>query len=264
MIRYPGRDAITAEKFANNCRPDFSTHKICDLNLSAGSLLYHCSPCGWGFTREKHIIELHQFFQVRSCISYLKRCWEEDFKSGQSEQAYLKQRSLFNSKRPRIQNWSDCARLYCLLTASGYAYKYSNKAYSASYFPYSLDLNDLQEKSNLAREKNPSLVSGDLLTFDDSKLSNDVVAYFHMPGRFDRYGYNYVWSRRKMNHVVKAFNELNVLGYKVCLSTLYESRGLKVHNTDLFPDFGRHVVIHSDDVKYGFNRRTSEIYYVNF
>jgi len=237
---------------------------VCDVGLSTGALLYSCGAGGFGFTKEKFIVDLHNFFGLKSCVSILRDTWVKDFDSGQSEAKYIRQKAEFNSKRPRVQSWSDCARLICLLTASGYAYKYQNKSYVGSYFPYAMDFTALQANSDLARLKSPNVDSADLFSFEDSRLDDNTLAYFHMPGRFDRYGYNYVWSRRKMTHTVKAFNELNELGKKVCVSTLYESRGLLVHEQDLFPGFNRYIVDHSNDNKYGFNRRTSEIYYVNF
>lgn len=264
MIRYPGRALLTAQRFVEEVRPDFKELKIWDISLSTGHLMYHCAPGGQGFTKEKFVIDLHNFLSLKSCTNQLQGMWSDHFKSGQSEEAYMKQRALFNSRKPRLQTWTDCCRLYCLLVASGYAHKYSNKAYSASYFPYHLDLHGVSKASELMRSKSARLCNGDLMSFSESDLDDSSVVYMHMPGRFDRYGYNYVWSKRKMGQVVKAFNELNELGNKVCLSTLYENRGRVVHDLNLFPGFKTYTVLHYEDRKYGFRRRTAEIYYTNF
>ena len=180
------------------------------------------------------------------------------------EDSYTASRSLFNSKVPRVQNWADCARLYCLLAASGYSHKYHNKSFTASYFPYHIDFDLLQQSSDLSIEKKLEFDVTDMLNFKEKEVDKNTVIYMHVPYRFGVYGLGYVWSKRKLKTIQTVFNDLDQLGYRICVSALYEKRNFLVHKDDIFPGFHKDIVIHQHDERYGLTRLTSEIYYTNF
>ena len=262
-FKYPGRGVLTAEKFLQH-RPDIANLKIYDLQLSTGDLLYRCAPGGIGVTKEKFIPQLHAFFQRKNCISVLEEMWTKEFKCGDSEILFINSRSLFNSKMPRIQSWSDCARLYCLLASSGYNHNYYNKSFTASYFPYNIDFDELETLSIQSRDKKLQFDTTDMLSFREKEVDKSTIIYMHIPFKYGRYGLGYVWSKRKLKTIQTVLNDLDQLGYRICVSALYEKRNALIHDEEMFPSFHKDIIIHQNDEKYGLTRRTSEIYYTNF
>ena len=262
-FKYPGRNTLTAEKFLQK-RPDIRAMKIYDLQLSTGDLLYRCAPGGTGVTKEKFIPQLHAFIQRKNCASVLEEMWDKEFHWGDSEKLFIKARSLFNSKMPRIQSWTDCARLYCLLACSGYNHNYYNKSFTASYFPYRIDFNYINIFSEMSRSGGLQFDTTDMLSFREKELDKTTVIYMHMPIQYGKYGLGYVWSKRKLKTIQTVFNDLDQLGYSICVSALYEKRNALVHKENVFPSFHTDIVIHQNDEKYGLSRLTSEIYYTNF
>ncbi len=262
-FKYPGRSTLTAAEFLKK-RPDIESSKIYDLQLSTGDLLYRCAPGGVGVTKEKFIPQLHAFIQRKNSLSVIEEMWSKEFKHGQSEIDFIRLRSLFNSKMPRVQSWTDCARLYCLLAASGYNHNYYNKSFTASYFPYKIDFDELRSLSSLSRDKNLQFDSTDMLSFNEREVDKSTVIYLHIPIQYGKYGLGYVWSKRKLKTVQTVFNDLDQLGYRICVSALYERRNFLVHKENVFPNFHKELIVHQNDEKYGLTRLTSEIYYTNF
>lgn len=262
-MRYPGRGVLTAEKFLD-FRPDIRQSKIYDLQLSTGDLLYRCAPGGVGVTKEKHISQLHAFIQNKNSVSIIESMWRDDFKSGQCEKTFTEQKKKFNGKTPRLTTWNDCARLYCLLIASGYTHLYTNKSFVGSYFPYNPDFAALRQFSNSSREKQLEFDTTDMFSFNEKEIDKDTVIHLHIPHRFGVYGLGYVWSKRKLRTIKSIFTDLDELGYRICVSALYQNRNYLVHEEDLFPSFHRDIVVHQNDERYGLIRLTSEIYYTNF
>lgn len=262
-IKYPGRQTHTVDSYLQ-LRPDIKEMRVYDLQLSTGDLLYRCGAGGVGVTKEKHIPHLHAFIQKKNSISIIQEMWREEFKEGECEKAYYAARSVFNSKRPRLTTWNDCARLYCLLTASGHTHIYQNKAFFASHFPYKLDLAHLSKHSEMSRTRELEFDTTDMFSFREQELDTSTLIYLHLPYRYGKYGLGYVWSKRKLLTIQRVFTELHELGYRICVSALYEKRGYIVHPENLFPSFHRDIITHCNDQKYGLTRVTSEIYYTNF
>ncbi len=262
-LRYPGRGVLTADKFLD-LRPDIRQSPIYDLQLSTGDLLYRCAAGGVGVTKEKHIPQLHSFLQNKNSVSIIETMWKDELKAGECDKSFTAAKAKFNSKTPRLASWSDCARLYCLLIGSGYSHLYSNKSFVGSYFPYNPDFISLRQFSELSRANKLEFDTTDMFSFKEQEVSKNTVIHLHIPHKFGVYGLGYVWSKRKLKTIRSVFNDLDELGYRICVSALYQKRNYLVHGEDLFPSFHKNIVVHQDDEKYGLVRLTSEIYYTNF
>lgn len=190
--------------------------------------------------------------------------WRDELKLGECDKSFTAAKAKFNSKTPRLTSWNDCARLYCLLIGSGYSHLYSNKSFVGSYFPYRPDFAALRQYSELSRVGGFEFDTADMLSFKEQEVSKDTVIHIHIPHKFGVYGLGYVWSKRKLRIIRSVFNDLDQLGYRICVSALYQKRNYLVHSEDLFPSFHKDIVVHQNDEKYGLVRLTSEIYYTNF
>jgi len=242
------------------------------LDISCGDMLYHTTPTcpnspPIAATSEKYILELHRMMRVRGSADLVWRVWREEFGMGESEELFKESRSVFNSSRPRLSNWTDCARLYCILACTGWQFSYKKKYFTGTYFPHKLYKHDLDKWEREARSRNIVYQESNIFNLNESLLGPNSFFYLHLPLRFDVYGCGYVWSKRKFNFILGAFEELAELGKTVVLSTPLTRLGVEVKGKReglLSSKFTPQVVEIPKKSKYGLGEGMppdSDIYY---
>lgn len=240
-FKYPGREVLTTNKLLNQ-RPELQKLYVYDVTLTTGSLLYSCAG-GIGVTKEPFIVDMHKFIGKPYYAKLLKSTFQENFGERYTKARYLGIRERFNEKAlfSLSQNWS--VELYLLWVGSGFVQRYKKRGYNASYAPTSIDYNGLIEASRQSREKNLLFRREDFYTMSESILNDNIFLHVYFPAEYGTYGAGFKWNRDILADYVRIINELGSLGYKVCISTLFERRGRIFRDyRSLFPGFSNIVI----------------------
>ncbi len=258
-FKYPGREARTISSLLDQ-KPELKSLYIYDILLSSGELLYSCAG-GIGVTEEKYIVDMHKFISRPVSVGLLKRTIPSQY----TRRKYNTLRERFNERTLRVSTWTHCSELYSLWLGSGFSHRYRNLGYDGSYLPSTVDYETLEICSQVSRDKRLIFRQEGLSKFSDSIITDQTVVYAHLPSVFGRYGANFLWNEKALETTVRIFRELYELGYKVCISSQYERRGLLCTDlTERLP-FLSHITIPQFKVsELTFENSNSEIYFFNF
>jgi len=261
-FKYPDREPKTISEFLK-IRPDIRNLYIYDIYLSTGSLLYQCKG-GLGITTERYIVDMHKFISTSTCVRALESELSTHFTTSPSR-SYYRLREKFNNKLSKLASWSDHAQLYWLWAFSGFTHRYEDVGYKGIYNPMPIDLESIQMASLLSREKGLLFRKENLFTFSESIINDNVVLYTHIPSQYGQYGSRNIWTQNKFYDLVNVLKELDSIGYKVCISALFQKRGqILINYPELFDKFNYSVVSGFKDTELGSNYKNSEIYLYNF
>lgn len=258
-FKYPSRQPERIDGLLKY-RPDLKDHYIYDVSLTTGDLLYQCKG-GIGATKEPYIVGMHNFIKSSTAKSNIRETWKAIYPSDRpSKWRYMKVRERFNERYPRASSHRDYAELYCLWASSSFAHRYRSTGYDGLFFPTKINFNNFDTASNLSREKNILFREQDFFSITDSLLNDNVIIYFHFPSSYGVYGAGFYWTEKIMTDTIRLMNEYSSMGYKVCISGQFRSRGrLLVNYPKLFPeDF---YVLELEQFK---DNDSSEIYLLNF
>jgi len=261
-FKYPGREPKTTSEFLK-IRPDIKDLYIYDLHLSTGSLLYQCKG-GLGVTTERYIVDMHKFISTSTCVKALESELSAHFTTSPFR-SYYRLREKFNNKHIKLASWSDHAQLYWLWALSGFTHRYEDVGYKGIYNPAPINLEGIQTASRVSREKGLLFRKENLFTFSESLINDNVVLYAHIPSIYGQYGSRNTWTQDKFYELVNVLKELDSIGYKVCVSALYQKRGqIMIYYPELFDKFDYSVVLGFKDTNLGSSHKDSEIYLYNF
>jgi hypothetical protein len=152
-----------------------------------------------------------------------------------------------------------------LWALSGFTHRYEDVGYKGIYNPAPINLESIQTASRVSREKGLLFRKENLFTFSESLINDNVVLYAHIPSIYGQYGSRNTWTQDKFYELVNVLKELDSLGYKVCISALYQKRGqVMINYPELFDKFDYSVVLQFKDTNLGSSHKDSEIYLYNF
>lgn len=263
-FRYAGREPLTVPELLIQ-RPELTNLYVYDTCLTTGSLLYSCAG-GVGITREPFIVDMHKFIKTSTCVQALRSFFEEDFGGFYTRRKYHEARGRFNELGlTKELSSAESARLYLLWSGGGFKQRYRGRGYEALYAPTNIDYEGLALASRQSREKNLLFRGEDFSTMSESIINDNVFVYMHLPAEFGVYGAGFKWSEKALFNYIRIANEFATLGHKVCVSALFERRGMIYRDyRDLFPAF-RHLVIPGFKVsELTFSPEFSEIHFFNF
>lgn len=263
-FKYAGRESLTVGELLLQ-RPELTDLYVYDTCLTTGSLLYSCAG-GIGITKEPFIVDMHRFIKTSTCVQALRSFFEADFAGYYTRRKYHAARERFNELGlTGGLSSAESARLYLLWSGGGFKQRYRGRGYEALYAPTSIDYEGLAQASRQSREKNLLFRREDFSTMAESIINDNVFVYMHLPAEFGVYGAGFKWSEKVLSDYVRIANEFATLGHKVCVSALFERRGMIFRDyRDLFPDF-HHLVIPGFKVsELTFNPEFSEIHLFNF
>lgn len=261
-FKYPGREPLLLDQFISS-RPDILSYYIYDVMLSSGRLLYSCKG-GIGVTKERYISDMHQCINNISFYKAIYSTYQEYFGELVSKRKYLQLRNEFNSTAPVSLSTALGAKLYLLWCLSGYAHKYRGRGYDAIYLPHEPKYELIRSSSIVSRSKNLIFRKEDLYTFSESLLHDQVVVYLHLPSTFGRYGCGFLWNEGRLKQTISMIEELDSLGYKVCISTTLSKYKLTYQPTNLFPKFDLLTVEGFKGSRLLQNSSVTEAYFLNF
>lgn len=250
---YAGRELLTADKLLLQ-RPDLRNLYVYDVNLTTGTLLYSCAG-GIGVTKEPYMVDMHRFIGTSTVLGALDSSLEADFGGKWSRRSYLAARERFNN-----DPWNRrMATLYMLWAGAGFKQRYRGRGYDAQYSPTTPDYGGLAEASRQSREKNLLFRREDLSSMSESIINDNVFLHLYLPTEFGTYGSGFVWNGSALERHVRVMNEFGALGYKVCVSALFERRGRIFRDYRAsFPNF-HHLVVPGFKVL-----EFSEMHFFNF
>lgn len=244
-------------------RPDLKEYYIYDTSLTSGDLLYQCKG-GIGVTKEPYIVGMHNFIRSSTAKSNLKETWDELYPSGRpSKWKYMKARERFNERYQHLldsRSHRDYAELYCLWASSSFSHRYKQNGYDGLFFPTKINFDAFNRVSDLCREKTIVFKKEKLFDINKDILNENVVIYFHFPSSYGVYGAGFYWTEKLFTEAISFINEYSSMGYKVCASAQFYSRGkMLVNYPKLFPD--NFYALELEKFK---DRNSSEIYLLNF
>lgn len=263
-FRYAGRESLTVDGLLLQ-RPELASFYVYDTCLTTGSLLYSCAG-GIGVTKEPFVVDMHRFIKTSTCVSALRSRFEADFGGYYTRRRYHQAREKFNELVGASGPSSvDSAKLYLLWVGGGFKQRYRGSGYDASYSPTSVDYASLAQASRLCREKNLLFRREDFSTMSESIINDNVFLYMYLPSEFGVYGAGFKWSESVLGDYIRVANEFAALGHKVCVSALFEKRGMVFRDyRDYFPGF-HHLVVPGFKVsELTFTPEFSEIHLFNF
>lgn len=235
-FRYPGRESLTIDWLLKS-RPELKKFYIYDVCLTTGSLLYSCAG-GMGVTKEPYMVEMHKFFKSSSAIYALKSVMTHDLKGAFTRRRFQALKESMNEGEIRSSSLEAQARLYLLWCGSGFKHRYRGTGFDALYHPTLPNYEGLAQASRQSREKNLLFRREDFNSMSDSIINENVVVHLFIPTEFGRYGAGFKWDKNRLGAYVRLINEFHRLGHKVCISALFERRGLVFRDyTSMFPEF---------------------------
>jgi hypothetical protein len=255
---YPSRESNTIQQFLQ-IRPDIKDLFVYDLSLTSGEMLYSCAG-GIGGTKEKYLVQMHNFLKHKSSASILRSVFNENFKNGTSRAMYTRLREKFNENIDKFGSLEDCAKLFLLWSFSGFSHRYRTFGYDGGYCPIAVDYDHVQSTSQISRDKNLIFRREDSEKFSEHLINSNVFLYFYLPSTLGVYGPNFKWNKRVINTIVSKICEFNSKGYKVCVSTKNTYRGIGIFRYFNLPSFlETSYVVQFKDLNH-----SSDIYLLNF
>jgi hypothetical protein len=263
-FKYPGREPKSVHLFLKS-RPDIKDLFVYDLCLSTGALLYSCAG-GIGVTKEKYIIDMHSSIGTRTFSSSIQEHLHENFKGKFNKNIYLRIKERFNKQTINSKGTIKNIELYLLWICSNFAHKYRTAGgYDGNYLPCQIDFLSLQNASTLSRKKGLLFRKEDLFSFSESIINDNVVLYIHIPDSFGLYGANFFWNKNKLKEIMQIVNELDQLGYKICVSARHFKRGqLFFDYRKMFPGLCNVYIEQFKVSKLGSDVIDSDMYLLNF
>lgn len=214
IIPYPGKQLLpgSRERFFA-LKSGIKDRYIYDLGLSTGEILYECRG-GMGFSKERHIIGLHDLMRMPYAESLIKEEFKNQFKGKWGKAKYYRVRRELNRelKNPSRRTF---AKLYCLMASSGFIHKFdSDGNFKCEYFPHTLDTSEIRLKNKKLVNSDFIIKQGSFSSLDYNLLTKKSLVYFHLPfpstekyksevfnffNCIDLKGYNFLFSSRLIN-----------------------------------------------------------------
>jgi len=264
VLLCPGRGTKTHEQFLSDFS-SFSEKKILTLDVGSGDLPYASGSDNLIIcSTERYHLELHKFLAVPPSSIYIRDMWENTFDNGLNWQARCSWLSSYNNfSRPKhLNTWEDMSRYYCILSMSSFNVSYDKWKMVGEHNPLTPNYEAIKSWSNLQKDKVIKYRKRNIYNFPTSELGDNSVIYFHIPGQFASYGCGYFWTKRKFKHYLKDLTELAQMGYKICISSVYEKWGRKRSElTDQF-DSSLFRSYYYKEVKASKNPPVTEVYLV--
>lgn len=237
VLLCPGRSTRTHGQFLSDFN-SLSEMNILTLDVGSGDLPYASGSDNLIFcSTERYHLELHKFLTVPPAFSYIKDMWENTFDNGLDWKTRCSWLSSYNNySRPKqLNTWEDMSRYYCILAMSSFNVHYDKWKVIGEHNPTTPDYEAIRAWSDLHKDKNIKYRKRSIYNFPTSDLGDNSVIYFHIPSQFASYGCGYSWTKKKFEHLLKDLTELAQMGYKICVSSLYEKWGRKTSElTDQF------------------------------
>jgi len=237
VLLCPGRSTRTHDQFLSDFS-SLSEKKILTLDLGSGDLPYASGSNSLIFcSTERYQLELHKFLIVPPSHIYVKSMWEKTFDNGLNWQARCNWLASYNnfSRPKKIDTWEDIARYYCILSMSSFNIYFDKWKLIGEHNPLTPDYEAIKSWSNQHKNKTIKYRKRDIYDFPTSELNDNSIIYFHIPSQFSYYGFGYSWTKKRFKHFLKDLTELAQMGYKICISSIYEKWGRKMSElTDQF------------------------------
>lgn len=217
MITYlcRGIHPLALEELFEN-RPIYKDLYVYDVLLSDGALL-RASKGGIGQTPERYIPELFSFAQQQNAMGILHHVFARDFRGCLGRGTYLRVRSQFNAKTPRLSCAEDCAKLYLLIYASRFTQKYNKMGYTGECKIKFFDWEEIERNFEHLRSKFFSFRRAGINTPITELITPDTVIHARIPNSFNKYGCGFMWTPAMQRYLFKVFQSFVDCGHKVCL-----------------------------------------------
>lgn len=245
--------------------PEINLMKIMGIDVASADLLYASRSTSLTLcSTERYMLELHKFLTLRPAHRYLKETWEGVFDNGRDWYKRCRLLAAYNnSSRPkRLQKWNDLSIYYCLLAMSSFRVSYSGGSLIGENDPTTPDYEEIREHYLRTVGKTISYRKRNIFTLPMREIDGNTLLYFHIPSQYGTYGNVYRWTKKEMEFMVREMTSLATEGYKVCVSGLYERRGIKLYDYEsLFaPDLFHPVFYESGSLLKA--TRNTEVYYI--
>lgn len=262
-FKYPGRESLTIDQLLA-VKPELKDLFVYDVCLSTGSLLYS-SAGGIGITKEPYIVNMHKFIKSSSAVSALRAAFSSEFNNRFTRGRFRALKERMNEGLIRSVSLESQAKLYLLWCGSGFTHRYRGLGYDSLYQPTMPDYEAIATTSRQSREKNLLFRGEDFYSFSEGIINENVVTYLYLPSEFGSYGAGFKWDKNRLSSYVRVINEFHELGHKVCISALFERRGLVFRDyIDLFPNFNYTVTPGFKVSELTSEPKFSEIHFFNF
>ena len=235
-FKYPGRESLTVNQLLE-AKPSLRGLYVYDVCLTTGSLLY-LSAGGIGVTKEPYVVDMHKFIKSSSAIASLKNVFLREFNNRFTRGRFDNLKKAMNEGLIGSISLESQAKLYLLWCGSGFKHRYRGLGYDSQYQPTLPNYEALALASRQSREKNLLFRREDFCSFSESIINENVVVYLYLPSEFGNYGAGFKWDKNRLSSYVRVINEFHELGHKVCISALFQKRGLVFRDyVALFPHF---------------------------
>lgn len=268
MIPCPGRSTRLHSRFLAD-HPVISGMRIIALDVGSAELAYESGAgevvlC----SNERYLLEMHKLLTLSPASSYIRDCWENEFDKGRDWKARCRKLSAFNnlSRGKILRNWDDVATYYCILSMSGFNYRYEKWRMVAEYNPVTPSFARIKSWYEDNKDREFTFHKRNIYNFPTRQIDNNTLIYLHLPHAFLSYGCGYVWTQRKLEHIARELHLLAAEGFKVCVSSLSKKWGREINTyTEYFsPDvFRPHVYRELKASRYSsYDLSTEETYFV--
>jgi hypothetical protein len=239
-FKYPGRESLTVNQLLE-AKPSLRGLYVYDVCLTTGSLLY-LSAGGIGVTREPYIVDMHKFIKSSSAIGSLKNVFLREFDNRFTKGRFDNLKKTMNGGLIGSISLESQAKLYLLWCGSGFKHRYRGLGYDSQYQPTLPNYEALALASRQSREKNLLFRREDFCSFSESIINEN-----------------------RLSSYVRVVNEFHELGHKVCVSALFQKRGLVFRDyVALFPHFEYLITPGFKVSKLTSEPGFSEIHFFNF
>lgn len=217
ILPYSGKQLLSGSSSAFfGFKSEVKSRYIYDLGLSTGEILYS-GRGGMGITDEPYVIRLHDLLHKPYAESLIQEEFTKYFKGKWGPRKFYSLRRDVNQdlKNPSRRT---IARLYCLLSCSGFRYKFDKHGnFKGEYFPHTLDTSSI-------KIHNKKLVNSDFILsnthykkFDTSILTKNSLVYVNVP---------FPQTSSNKKKIFEYLNQLHESKVNFLLSGRHSNRGL--------------------------------------
>lgn len=261
VLFFPGRTTFAHERFLSDF-PEIHSMSIIGVDVTSADLMYSSHSKRLIFcSGEKYMLELHRFLSVVPSYRYVREKWENEFSSGQNWQHRCRALASFNSrKRSKIlRNWMDMSTYYCILCMSSFNVHYKRWKLVGEHIPCTPDYESIHSHAIKNASRILQYKRCEINTLPTTRIDNNTLIYFHIPHQYGYYGHTYQWNKSRLLHTLNELSTFAQEGYRVCISGLYDRRGLRMYKyEDLIPSELFYPVFYPELKA----NRSTEVYYI--